>query len=841
QQAPDAILFFRLGDFYEMFGEDAETAAPILEIALTGRGAGESGKVPMCGVPFHAVDNYLPKLVLAGYKVAICEQMEEAAAGKGIVKREIIRIVSPGTLTEKLPREDDHHYVAAVYGEREREWGLAFADITTGEFTVFQTPFEDVLFTELERIHPAELVIAADLAKKNRRFSLYYCTRCERKNFSKTEPLQVRFPGQHELLATAECAAQAAAGLWNYIQETMCGLDLAHFLEIRTYTSEECMLLDQWTRRNLELTESLRAKDKKGTLFSVLNLTKTAFGARLLRNWLEQPLLREKEILKRLDRVEYLVEDSFLRVDLARLLTGIYDLERLIGKVSYSHINARELLALAQTLEQLPAFRAVLENSSSGRLQEYAALLTGLDDLAELLREAIHPEAPLTVKEGGIIKPGFSVQIDELRQIAAGGKSWLTQLENQERERTGIRSLKIGFNKVFGYYIEITHANTKSVPADYQRKQTLANAERYITPELKAYEHKIMTAEARLIELEYEEYLKLREEVRSRIAVILRAARALAEIDVFVSWAEAAVRYHYVRPQLRHDGVIAVTEGRHPVVEQVLDGEAFVPNDTQLSSEQHLAVITGPNMAGKSTYMRQVALLVLMAHIGSFVPAEKAAISLVDRIFTRVGASDDLAGGQSTFMVEMREVAHILRYATPRSLLIFDEVGRGTSTYDGLSIAWAVAEYLASQKDLKTKTLFATHYHELTQLAEQTPGVFNLHVGVKERGEDIVFLHKILAGGADRSYGIHVARLAGLPPEVLVRARMLLKELEDTATKVRMMGEDQKTAQLTLFEPLPNHPILEEVSLLKLEEMTPRQTLEYLYDLQERLKKTHEF
>ncbi|MDR3271540.1 MAG: DNA mismatch repair protein MutS, partial [Peptococcaceae bacterium] len=751
QQAPDAILFFRLGDFYEMFGADAELAAPILEIALTGRDAGEGQRMPMCGVPFHALDNYLPKLVMAGHKVAICEQVEDPAASKGIVRREIIRIVSPGTLTDTLPDEDDHHYLAAIYYEL--EWGLAFADLSTGVFTIFQTSSDEILFAEIARLHPAELVATEELMKKNRRCAAYYCTRREKKSFKQTAALRERFAQQDRLLAELDCAAQAAAGLWSYIQEMTCSADLAHFLAISTYTDEECMLLDQWTRRNLELSESLRGKDRKGTLFEVLNLTKTAFGARLLRTWLEQPLLREAAIQQRLDRVEDLVNDAFARADLAKLLTGVYDLERLTAKVSYGSVNARELLSLAHTLRQLPPFRSVLEGSVSQRLQAYLPALCGLDELAQHLTEGIHPEAPVSTKEGGIIRPGFSQPIDALREIAAGGKNFLTRLETSERERTGIRSLKVGFNKVFGYYLEVTHANTQSVPPDYQRKQTLANAERYITAELKAYEQKILESESRLTEMEYEEFLKLRDQTRSAIPRILRAAKALAEIDVFVSWAEAAARYHYVRPQLRTDGIISITEGRHPVVEQVLETGVFVPNDTQMSPGQHLAVITGPNMAGKSTYMRQVALLVLMAHIGSFIPAEKASIALVDRIFTRVGASDDLAGGQSTFMVEMREVAHILSNATARSLLIFDEVGRGTSTYDGLSIAWAVVEYLAGQRALQSKTLFATHYHELTQLAEQLPGVFNLHVGVKERGEDVVFLHKILPGGADRSYG----------------------------------------------------------------------------------------
>jgi len=596
------------------------------------------------------------------------------------------------------------------------------------------------------------------------------------------------------------------------------------------------MFLDQWTRRNLELTQSLRSVEKKGTLLSVLDLTQTAFGGRLLKHWIDKPLLRQEAIDRRLDVVEELTSDSFLRRDLFKLLSEVYDLERLMGKVSYGTANAKDLLALAQTLALLPEIRTLLTASSAENLKSKASHLDGLDSLVSKLQSALNPNSSLALRDGNIIKTDYSQEVDELRSIATGGKAWVAQLENAERERTGIRSLKIGYNKVFGYYIEITHANAHLCPPDYQRKQTLSNAERFITPQLKEYEQKIIGAEEKLKDLEYELFLILREDVRTHTKIILHIAQILAEIDVFVSLAEVAVRNHYVRPQIKDDGQILITEGRHPVVEQMLEPGVFVPNDTLMSKSLHLALITGPNMAGKSTYMRQVALIVLMAHIGSFVPAKRASITLVDRIFTRVGASDDLAAGQSTFMVEMQEVAHILKYATGKSLIILDEIGRGTATFDGLSIAWAVAEHLVQQPNFNPKTLFATHYHELTHLQDDFPGLFNLHVGVKERGEDIVFLHKILPGKADRSYGIHVARLAGLPQDLLTRAKTLLLELESSEPAHAFSDPPKQVAQFSLFDVPQTHPLLQEINKLPMEDMTARQALQYLFDLRERIQ-----
>lgn len=829
-QVPDAILFFRLGDFYEMFGEDALTAAPVLEIALTGRDSGGGERTPMCGVPHHAVENYLTKLVSAGYKVAICEQVEDPQTAKGIVRREIIRIISPGTLTESIA-ESANNYLASIY--HETAWGLAFLDVSTGEFTIFENSSLDIVLTELSRIQPSELLLPPDLVKL-KHWRGYFITTRERKSYQ-ASLIHERFSEQKTLLDEFPVATQAANALWRYLEETLPGSELTHILSIQTYRPDQWMILDQWTRRNLELTEPIRGQGKKGTLFSVLDLTKTAFGGRLLRRWIEQPLILKQDIQHRLGIIEDLTEDSFLRGDLSRLLTGVFDLERLMGKVSFGTAHARDLLALTQTLSTLPQIRSALSSSPSEFLKDYHETLVGLDELCEHLKGALNPEAPLSLREGNLLASGYSPEVDELRTISSGGKEWVAFLEAQERERTGIRSLKVGYNKVFGYYIEVTHANAHLTPTEYIRKQTLANAERFITPELKEYEQKILGAEEKLIQLEYQLFLDLRETVRRHTSQIMNIARALAEIDVFVSLAEVSVRHHFVRPEITQGGEIQILEGRHPVVENMLEDGTFVPNDTLLTHSKHLALITGPNMAGKSTYMRQVALIVLMAQIGSFVPAKKASISIVDHIFTRVGASDDLASGQSTFMIEMREVAYILHHVTDDSLVILDEVGRGTATFDGLSIAWAVTEYLANQK-IKPKTLFATHYHELTTLEDTFSGIFNLHVGVREHGEDIIFLHKIIPGRADRSYGIQVAKLAGLPSTLLQRAKIILAELESTSLLKDQAFKPETSTQLSLFEAPTPHPLLQEILEIGFDDLTPRQALAYLYDLRERIK-----
>jgi DNA mismatch repair protein MutS len=826
-QAGEAIVFFRLGDFYEMFGEDAKVAAPILEIALTTREAGQGKKIAMCGVPYHAADGYLSKLVSAGYKVAICEQVEDPQEAKGLVKREIVRVVTPGTI-DILASETKNNYLASVY--REKEWGLAYLDITTGDFRILQTFSLTTLQAELNRIAPSELIIPEDKGSLQNIFAEYYLTTIDKAWSKKTELLSERFPHQADLLEQFPIAAQAAAGLWQYINHNIPHTDQHHILEISTALQGKTMVLDRWTRKNLELVESLRSKDEKDTLFAVLNHTKTAFGTRLLRNWIQQPLIEAEEIENRLEIVEELTSNTFLRSDLQKALEGIYDLERLLGKLSLGRAKAHDMLSLSSTLSHLPTVRNIIQENNSQTLKGYLPALSTLDELAKVLGEALNPEAPASLKEANLIKKGFSAEVDSLREISSGGKEWIAELEKKERERTTIRSLKIGYNKVFGYYIEVTNANAHLVPEDYIRKQTLVNAERFITPELKDYEQRILTAQEKLINLEYEIFQNLIQQALQKSREIIQAAQALAEIDVFVSLAETAIRYNYQRPKINCEGIIEISEGRHPVVERIT--EHYVPNDTYLSPSKHLALVTGPNMAGKSTYLRQIALIVLLAQIGSFVPARKANLALTDCIFTRVGASDSLAAGESTFMVEMKEVAYILAHATPNSLIILDEVGRGTATFDGLSLAWAIVEYLVENTSLQTKTLFATHYHELTQLEEYYPQVFNLHVAVKEKGDDIVFLHKIIPGKADRSYGIQVAKIAGLPKPLLKRAAVILKELEASSPSskhIKVMEDNM--LQPSLFENPPLHPLLKELQDLDVDNLTPRQALDYLYDL----------
>lgn len=832
EKVPGAIMFFRLGDFYEMFGDDAETAAPVLEIVLTARDAGRGNKIPMCGVPYHAADNYLGKLVAAGYKVAICEQVEDANASKGIVKREIVRIVTPGTV-DSVGTDTKNNYLACVY--QEKEWGLAYIDITTGDFRINQSPSLQILLAELNRISPSELLLSRQQQFLARVFSDFYLSSIEQSFFKNINSLLERFAEQTEMLREMPAAGRAAAALWHYIKQSIPGSDYNHITQLKSSLRNN-MILDKWTRKNLELVESLR-NDDKGTLFSVLNLTKTAFGARLLRHWLQQPLINKDAVRERLDTVEQLVNNTFLRQDLQKFLIMVYDLERILGKLSFGKAGARDMLALAQTLSLFLDIRRIIEDNSPCLLEKHLSSLSGLDGLAAELIAAINPDAPNSLNDGNLINSGYSAEVDELRSIAEGGREWLARMESQERERTKIRSLKISYNKNFGYYIEITNANAHLVPEDYQRKQTLVNAERYTTPELKKYEEKIFSAQDRLTALEYSLFSALRDKVLSQSASIIQSAQSLAEIDVFVSLAESAVRNNYVKPEIRTDGLLSIQEGRHPVVENIVGTHSFVPNDTCLTPKKHLALLTGPNMAGKSTYIRQVALIVLMAQTGSFVPAQNASISLTDCIFTRVGASDNLAAGQSTFMVEMNEVAHILGNATGNSLIILDEVGRGTATYDGLSLAWAITEYLIENQSLKAKTLFATHYHELTQLEELYSEVFNLHVAVKEQGGEIAFLHKILPGKVDRSYGLHVAKIAGLPMPILQRAAVILHELEESSSPAKITkASDSRLIQSSLFDIPQTHPLLDEIAQLDTDNLTPRQALDYLYDLVNRVR-----
>ena len=849
-QAPGAILFFRLGDFYEMFGEDAEIAAPVLGIALTSREAGQGTRIPMCGVPYHALEGYLVKMVNAGFRVAICEQTEDPASAKGIVKREIVRIVTRGTLLEGEQEGARHAFVACVFFHN-KTWGLAYADLTTGAFNVFQTPYLPHLQAELSRVAPLELMLSEELTGRDALWSDWFVVYQDKSWFHEREEkvLLERFPDQADMLQRYPVALRAASALWRHINVCLPGCRQDHFIKIGRRDTDLHMLLDRWTRRNLELTETLRGGDSE-TLFGTLNFTLTAPGGRLLKLWVGAPLLERGAIEQRLDMVEVFVRDSFLRDDMGALLRQVYDLERLLSRLTYGKATARDLLLLGQTLGLMPEVCRLLEGLEA-RSGEVAACLDGyrkdmehLTDLSEELCRALDPDAPATLKEGQMILPGYVARVDELRVLTDGGKEFLVRLENRERERTRIRSLKIGYNKVFGYYLEISNANKHLIPEEYERKQTLVNAERYITPELKDYESKILTAQEELTELEYQIFSGLKEQTLRQASAILRATNALAEIDVFLALAQAAVRYHYVRPTLRDDGVIKIRDGRHPVVERmgpkVLAG-GFVPNDTELSPDRHFALITGPNMAGKSTYMRQVALITLMAQMGSFVPARSASLSLVDGIFTRIGASDDVAAGQSTFLVEMTEVAYILRYATAASLLIFDEVGRGTSTFDGMSLAWAIAEHIAENPALGSKTLFATHYHQMTVLDETHPAVFNLHVAVEEKGRDIVFLHKILPGRAEGSYGLYVARLAGVSPAILDRAETLLQELEDESMKASAHDRPCRVdrtgfAQPSLFVTPQEHPVLLELRRANPDMMTPREALEYLYELVRKAK-----
>ncbi|HAP93938.1 MAG TPA: DNA mismatch repair protein MutS [Desulfotomaculum sp.] len=786
-QHQDAILFFRLGDFYEMFFDDAVLAARELEITLTGRDGGENRRIPMCGVPYHAAQTYITRLIQKSYKVAICEQMEEPGAGRGIVRRQVTRIVTPGTLIEEQTLEEKKHNFLAAVRAMETSYGLAFADVTTGLFMATQfdgDSSENMLLDELARLQPAEILLA-DAAENNKTASRIK-KRCSAVisfvspgTFSREKAIRIlsRQLGpawQQSALNTFPRAVDAAGGLMVYLKDTQ-KCDLLQINQVQLYSPGQYMILDAITRRNLELTASMRDGSRWGTLLWVLDYTVTAMGGRLIRSWIERPLLDLKTIRNRLDALEETVNNIFFRHELKQLLSSIYDLERLTARVAYGSANARDMLALKDSLSVLPSLKQLLLNNQAKLWLEIAGAIDCQEDLRELLENSISEDPPFSVREGGIIKPGYHPEADRLQAASRSGKDWLVNLETRERERTGIKSLKIGFNKVFGYYIEVTRTNLNLVAEDYIRKQTLANAERFITPELKELEEKILGAEDRLVQLEYQLFVEIRDQVAAVIPALQKTAHAAATADCLLSLAEAAIKANYTRPQVSEKDRILIREGRHPVLERVLSTGEFVPNDILLNEENRLIILTGPNMAGKSTYMRQAALLVLMAQMGSFVPARQAEVGLVDRILTRVGASDDLAIGQSTFMTEMNECRTIINSATVRSLIIMDEVGRGTSTYDGISIAWALVEYIATQ--VKAKTLFSTHYHELTDL-EKLAGVRNFTITVQEQGEDIVFLRQVLPGKADRSYGIQVARLAGLPRVILSRAREIMNSLE---------------------------------------------------------------
>jgi len=850
---PDSILFFRLGDFYEMFADDARLASRELDLTLTSRDHGKHQKpaeeqIPMCGIPYHASEAYIARLIAKGYKVAICEQMEDPATAKGLVKRDIIRVVTPGTVIDAACLDDkSSNFLCGIYMDA-RCAGVAFCDITTGKahLTAFtgKDRVEHVI-NELGRFSPAEAILnegaygeralTAALAEKfrcrvenggERRFALNEAERNIRKQFGE-EALK-------GLPAGNPAAAMALGGLLNYLYETQ-KTDLSHINDLDYYEQGRFMELDLTARRNLELTETLRGKEKKGSLLWVLDKTKTPMGGRCLRSWLERPLLSVTAITRRNAAVAALVDHTIRREELIAAMTGLGDMERLIGRIVYGTAGGRDMASLRAAIEKLPAVKAQLVDLNDRRLSQLREELDTLDDLGQRIGQTICDEPPFSVREGGFIRDGFNQEVDRLRHILKGGKGVIPEMEAREKEKTGIRTLKIGYNKVFGYYIEVSNSFKDQVPEHYIRKQTLVNGERFITQELKDLEHEILTASERVVALEYQLFTALREEIAAAAARIQKTAAAVAELDALASFAAVAVRNGYCRPDVDESGVIEIREGRHPVVERVLKDSLFVPNDTFMGEkEERVAIITGPNMAGKSTYMRQVALIVLMAQMGSFVPAAHARIGVVDRIFTRIGASDDLSAGQSTFMVEMTEVSDILHHATRNSLLILDEIGRGTSTFDGMSIARAVLEYCADRKLLGAKTLFATHYHELTELENTLPGTVNYNIAVKTRGEDIIFLRKILPGGADRSYGIEVAKLAGLPDKVVQRAKAVLKELE-AENGVQYVAARRDEDQVSLGS-IGEGEVLDALRRCQPDTLTPIEAMTLLYELKQKLK-----
>lgn len=878
-QYKDCILFYRLGDFYEMFFEDAVTVSRELELTLTGKACGISGRAAMCGVPHHALEGYLTKLVEKGYRVAICEQVEDPKMSKGLVRREVIRVVTPGTNIDSQSQDASrNNYLMGIIGNG-KIFGISTADVSTGDYYVTEVSGVRGILDEIYKFSPSEIICnpafltcGINLEELRGRYHIavakledwYYDTElCKKALMSHFHTGTLVGLGLSDY--TAGC--DAAGAVLQYLLETQKN-SLEQLTHITPYSTNRFMILDTSTRRNLELVETLREKTKRGSLLWVLDKTKTAMGARLLRNFIEQPLIDTEEIRARYDALEELNKEAITRDELREYLDAVYDLERLMGKVSYRSANPRDLLAFSSSLTMLPPIRCLLEGAVSEELRAIYSELDPLSDLCDLIGSAVDPEAPISLTDGGIIRSGYHREVDILRSAKTEGKNWLAQVEQREREKTGIKNLRIKYNKVFGYYLEVTNSFKELVPADWTRKATTTGAERYITPELKELEDKILNAEEKLTALEYELFAEIREKIAGEVSRIQRTAKAVAKLDVYASLAFVAERGRFVRPDINNEGVIEIREGRHPVVERMLENDAFVANDTYLDNDAHrLAIITGPNMAGKSTYMRQAALIVLMAQIGSFVPAASANIGIVDRIFTRVGASDDLASGQSTFMVEMTEVANILRNATKNSLLILDEIGRGTSTFDGLSIAWAVAEHINNKDNIGAKTLFATHYHELTELEGKLYGVNNYCIAVKESGEDIVFLRKIIKGGADKSYGIQVARLAGVPKEVLDRALLIAGTLNEheVANRAKMLaegvsevkgeakgnrrGQEKKPEayeQLSFFkeetfspakEPSWYGQVIGQLQALELANMTPLAALNKLYELQSQIKK----
>ena len=856
----DCVLFYRLGDFYEMFFDDALLVSKELELTLTGKDCGLEERAPMCGIPFHASEVYIKRLIEKGHKVAICEQVEDPKKAKGLVKREVIRVVTPGTTLDATSLDESKNNYLMSIVSLEDHFGCAIADITTGDCFLTEVDRPQKLLDEINKFVPAEIIcneaffmsgVDTEDLKDRLRICIFPLD-----NWYFDDILCQRTLKEHFHVNTLEglglqdydSGVIAAGALFQYLNETQ-KTALSHMATIHPYTADKFMLIDSSTRRNLELVETLREKQKRGSLLWVLDKTKTAMGARTLRGYVEQPLIDADEINRRLAAVEELTQKPMLREEIREYLNPIYDLERLVSRISYQSANPRDMVSFASSLEMLPFIRQILKDFEAPVLRQIYEDMDPLEDVTNLIKRAIVEDPPLAQKDGGIIREGFNPDVDKYRRSRTDGKKWLAELEAREKERTGIKNLKIKYNRVFGYSLEVTNSFKDQVPDNYVRKQTLANAERYITQELKDLEDLILGAEDRLYALEYELFADVREKVGQEVVRIQKTAKAVAALDVFASLALVAERNNFVKPKINENGVLDIKGGRHPVVEQMIENDMFIANDTYLDNQKkRVSVITGPNMAGKSTYMRQTALIVLMAQIGSFVPAEKANIGIVDRIFTRVGASDDLASGQSTFMVEMTEVANILRNATAKSLLILDEIGRGTSTFDGLAIAWAVIEHISNTKLCGAKTLFATHYHELTELEGKIPGVNNYCIAVKEKGDDIVFLRKIVKGGADKSYGIQVAKLAGVPDSVISRAKELVEELSDadiTAAvkdltapkkKQKIMYDQVDMAQMSLFDTVQDNDIVDEIRDLDMTHLTPMEAMNILYNLQNKIK-----
>lgn len=862
-QYPGCLLFYRLGDFYEMFFEDALTVSRELEITLTGKSCGLEERAPMCGVPYHAVDTYLNRLIEKGYKVAICEQVEDPKLAKGMVKREVTRIVTPGTNLNIQSLEESRNNFLMSIAYFTGRIGLSIADISTGDYYLTELEDNNKLLDEISKYGPSEIIcndafLVSGMDIEDMRNRLRIAVNALEAHYFDDDGAKKLLKKHFKVAVLTGLGVEdfpvgilAAGALLRYLYETQKS-SMSNITHIYPYLTSKFMLLDSATRRNLELTETLREKQKRGSLLWVLDKTKTAMGARTLRSYIEQPLIDKQQIEERLDAVDELSKDAISRDEIREYLNPVYDLERLLGKISYQSANPRDLIAFRNSLAMMKPIKTVLSAFGKGLLAEIREDIDPLEDIYGLIDAGINEDPPILVREGGIIKDGFDDTIDSLRKAKTEGKNWLAALEEEDRNRTGIKNLRIKYNKVFGYYFEVTNSFKNMVPEDYVRKQTLANAERYTTPRLKELEDTILNAEDKLSTLEYDLFCKIRDTIGNEIERIQKTAKAIARLDVFASLSLVAERYHYVRPEINEKGLLHIKDGRHPVVEQVMGNDMFVTNDTYLDNGSHLiAVITGPNMAGKSTYMRQTALIVLMAQLGSFVPAKSAKIGLVDRIFTRVGASDDLASGQSTFMVEMNEVANILRNATKNSLLILDEIGRGTSTFDGLSIAWAVIEHISNRKILGAKTLFATHYHELTELEGKISNVNNYCIAVKEKGDDIVFLRKIIKGGADKSYGIQVAKLAGVPDMVIDRAKEIVAQLSenDITEKVQSIAIEAKTddkkvktfdevdlQQISLFDTVKDEDVLKELLEADVMNMTPVDAMNTLYRLQSKLK-----